>query len=120
MTDVPQWAVERADEVLDFGKGRVAIDIRELKERVARALAEAAGPKWQPIETLMDERKNSGKPLLRPHIHWGVMSVKKPNPHGELEMPEGCDWYMVGYSCAWPERAFLPFWMEPHAAPGVE
>jgi len=45
MTELPQWAVERAKELAAMWNdpGQEAA--------IARALAEAAGPKWQPIET---------------------------------------------------------------------
>ncbi len=61
---------------------------------------------WQPIETAPKDKT----PILRPHVIWGVMSV--------LFVPEGfrCiggvfHWCSSGYTPAWPDDAFEPYWM---------
>lgn len=69
---------------------------------------------WRDISTA----PRDGTPILRPHVRWGAMAVKKPNSNAELILPKGCEWVTVDYATCWPETAFLPFW-QPRPAPPV-
>lgn len=72
MTDIPQWALERADEIVkgaDFERLRgyeqpvyqvYGGELEALKDSIARALAEAA-PKWR---TDMENIPRDGAPFI--------------------------------------------------------
>src|SRR5262245_22251664 len=95
-----RWMRQRTDD--DSGSGRDAL----MTDR-----AEVADQGWQPIESF------TGGPhdvVLRPHRIWGQMDVKR--------MPvdidgKHYDWMNGDYTTAWPEEAFLPFWMPLPAPP---
>lgn len=65
MTDLPQWAVEKAEQIENDLVEINGIEISWScvwlndggKEAIARALADAATPKWQPIETAPRDRE---------------------------------------------------------------
>ncbi|WP_157783553.1 hypothetical protein [Rhizorhabdus wittichii] len=71
--------------------------------------------RWQPIET----EPAAGTVILRPHIHYGPMAVKRPNPDAMLILAAGCEWVTVDYATCWPEGAFLPLWMPRPDAPAA-
>jgi len=69
---------------------------------------------WQPIETYVVK----DEAILRPHRIWGAMDVR----YKETPTTRGDVWHWVNgdYTTAWPDEAFLPFWMSLPDPPGAE
>jgi hypothetical protein len=66
---------------------------------------------WRPIETW----EQSDEVILRPHTIWGAMDVRyKPSLTVDGKV---FNWINGDYTTAWPDDAFLPFWMPRPAQP---
>lgn len=73
-------------------------------DTIEAVLLAAPPSPWQPIETLdIDD----ATVILRPHRIWGPMDVKRNLNPAVTPHP----WVNGDLTTAWPERAFLPFWM---------
>ena len=59
---------------------------------------------WQPIETASED----DTPILRPHSIWGAMAVRRKKA---IISGVEFEWVNSDYTTAWPEGAFLPYWM---------
>jgi hypothetical protein len=66
---------------------------------------------WQPIDTAPKAKQAR---MLRPHVIYGPMSVC----YHEQPICGQFHWTSVGYNPAWPEDAFLPYWMPLPEGPG--
>ena len=75
--------------------------------RLARAyLALLDSRDWQPIATAPKDNTV----VLRPHVNYGPMSVRYV-PDGMRCVGGVFHWLSSCYTPAWPDEAFLPFWM---------
>lgn len=67
---------------------------------------------WQPIETV----PRDGSVILRPHSIWGAMAVRfKPREINGVQF----EWLNSDYGTAWPDGAFLPFWVPQPDSPAA-
>jgi hypothetical protein len=56
-----------------------------------------------------DQQAPIGRPILRPHVIYGVMSViSRP----DLRLQPNHHWFSVGMTTSWPDDAFEPCWMD--------
>jgi hypothetical protein len=86
--------------------------------RSAEMESSLPAPAWQPIETFPDDFKRDGTVALRPHFAFGPMDVRwKPGMYDTPNGKKHMNWINGDYTTAWPEEAFLPFWMSLSALP---